>query len=804
MPQTPSTFIPDDNPLPSSFIPDAQQLVPPQSSLLSKIGDTLMTPLLPEVENTTHNKFDFPNSKLFQSIWPGGLEIPNFRDVYNEILRPATAPIGLAAIATEGAISGLGRNKSIPKESISEPRINEPVQEPIISRPKLKISASEAAANLKQSGSMMPKSFIADETPIIEKPISAGKQLEKDLTQLPTLDPDQKFVEGTKKLGFEFDPVNKRWIRTNEKPANSIADELIKSEEGALKPGAFDPKQITAKIQDALSKAAEGPNKYAPYPEIQGPVGKLLAAVQDAKENTVLQAELNRATRSQRITEAEKITGGGKQGFFARLGQLKGEFEKIPNNPPLKLDETDVNSLFDAIDKSPNLRPYEKISAQSGLVKLLGEHAEGLNPQPGELAKLDRVFGSGFSSQIQHLYGGLIPPVKLTNELVNIPKMLRASMDLSAPLRQGIGLIHRNEYWDAFGEMIKNVGSKEHYDATMDSIASKPLFQPQLVKNASGKIEELPSFAELSGLKTTNLMDYNEREEAFASKLAEKIPGVQRSERAYLAFLNKLRADTFENMINDAEKAGLNPKQNLVLSKQIADYINNATGRGSLGKFEKNAVELNNLLFSPRLIMSRIQMLNPNNYIRTDPFVRKQYLKSMLAISTLGATTLGLGKLAGGELDQSPTSADFGKVKFGNTRLDPWGGFQQYIVLFNRLRNGETTSSTTGKTTELGSHFGAPTRFDMLSNFAANKLNPTVRFAYDWLSQTKNRPFNINQETENLFVPMIIQDLNDIARDDPKLLPLMVPSTFGMGVQTYNNHPLFSGSDASIRKLFSQ
>ena len=35
------------------------------------------------------------------------------------------------------------------------------------------------------------------------------------------------------------------------------------------------------------------------------------------------------------------------------------------------------------------------------------------------------------------------------------------------------------------------------------------------------------------------------------------------------------------------------------------------------------------------------------------------------------------------ELD--PRSSDFMKIKLGNTRVDPWGGMQQQIVLSSRL-----------------------------------------------------------------------------------------------------------------------
>src|SRR5690606_5714979 len=99
---------------------------------------------------------------------------------------------------------------------------------------------------------------------------------------------------------------------------------------------------------------------------------------------------------------------------------------------------------------------------------------------------------------------------------------------------------------------------------------------------------------------------------------------------------------------------------------------------------------LNTTLFSPRLIASRLKLLNPAYYVMANPVVRKEALKSLFAIAAVGNTIGQLAKMAGGTVENDPNSSDFGKVKIGNTRIDPYAGFQQYIVAANRLLRPES------------------------------------------------------------------------------------------------------------------
>src|SRR5690606_5342894 len=243
--------------------------------------------------------------------------------------------------------------------------------------------------------------------------------------------------------------------------------------------------------------------------------------------------------------------------------------------------------------------------------------------------------------------------VKKSSKLVeafNLPRGLMASIDFSAPLRQGLPLIHKKEFWRAIPEMFKAWASEEGFRKIQTEIANRPAFRKTI--SADGKVQ--PSFAERAGLSLTDLTDLSKREEAIMSTWAERFPGVRRSNRAYTAFLNKLRADTFESLITGVKVFGVNAEKNLPLARALADFVNTASGRGSLGKLESSAVTLNTTLFSPRLIASRLKLLNPAYYVMANPVVRKEALKSLFAIAAVGNTIGQLAKMAGGTVENDP------------------------------------------------------------------------------------------------------------------------------------------------------
>ena len=124
-------------------------------------------------------------------------------------------------------------------------------------------------------------------------------------------------------------------------------------------------------------------------------------------------------------------------------------------------------------------------------------------------------------------------------DLAMLPKTIRASYDLSAPLRQGWVLLFNNpKLWaKAFNAQLKLVlpGGDAGALQLNNSIMRHPSFKMYT------------DIAKLSLTDVTGVSTRSVKEEAFLSNLARMIPGSRASERAYTGFLNKLRMDTMDN-----------------------------------------------------------------------------------------------------------------------------------------------------------------------------------------------------------------------------------------------------------------
>jgi hypothetical protein len=383
-----------------------------------------------------------------------------------------------------------------------------------------------------------------------------------------------------------------------------------------------------------------------------------------------------------------------------------------------------------------------------------------------------------------------------------VPRSLQASVDLSAPFRQGLvlGAAQPKMFASEFKPMLKAFAREGAYEDTMAVIAEMPNF----ARMQKGKL----ALTDLEGSAAS-------REDYFNSPIAETLTGGKRSPvrmsgRAYTAFLNKFRADAFNHYLRVAEDAGHDIDDELLL-KSLGTFINTATGRGGIKKLEPSMNALTAVFFSPRLIASRLQFFNPGRYVQTGPiganqhpFVLAQNRKA--ARNLLGAIslTLAIAKMAGAEVEDDTRSADFGKIKFGNTRIDITGGHQGYVVNAARQLRGETKSSTTGEVKKLEGGFGNRSRGAVEWDFIKNKLAPAFRYGVGWQEDQnfEREPFDPVKEAYRSLIPIGVGGTADAYQQGGPGLAALTAGLggVGFGVLTYEDTSGGSGKSRSGSK----
>lgn len=359
-------------------------------------------------------------------------------------------------------------------------------------------------------------------------------------------------------------------------------------------------------------------------------------------------------------------------------------------------------------------------------------------------------------------------------ESLNLSRSVITSFDLSAVLRQG-GFI-------VFAHPVRGIKT---LPAMFRALSKKGQFAvEQQIKNR-------PNYKKYkdSGLFLSEHGDVNLRqmEEAYMSRLADKVPGVGASQRAYTTFLNKLRADSFDAMAASLSKNKAATPEEM---KAIANYINVATGRGNLWMQENALVGLNTIFFAPRLVASRFNLLAGQPLWRGTARGRIQIAKEYARFLAGVGTVLSLAYMMGAEIETDPRSSDFAKIKIGNTRLDPLAGLAQVITLIARVTTGETKTlsgdymSLRGEDARYGT--GVP---NVVGRFLRTKFAPVPGAGMDLLAGEDVVGNEVTPATAaaKAIIPMSFRDIYEAIKDLglPAGAALSILGLLGMGLNTF-------------------
>lgn len=366
-------------------------------------------------------------------------------------------------------------------------------------------------------------------------------------------------------------------------------------------------------------------------------------------------------------------------------------------------------------------------------------------------------------------------------DILNTARAVMTSFDVSAVLRQGgfVSLGNPVRAAKNIGPMFRALSSEKRRFEIDKSIWERP--NANLYRQSKLTIVD------------PNEINMNKQEEAYMGRWAQKIPGVGASERAYTTYLNLLRADTFDALHSALSRDGAMTKEEV---DAIANYINVATGRGNLAGASGTTASLNSLFFSPRLMVSRFEMLAGSPFFKGSAKTRKaiaqEYAKFLVAAGIVSSLALG----AGASIETDPRSSDFMKFRFGDTRLDPWGGLVQVAVLMSRLANGKKKTlagnvQNIRATSTEKIPFGGEDAWDLTGRFLRTKLNPALGAAVDIVSGSNvvGQPVEPVSAVAKTVVPLTVQDIKQTMEDQGIAAGTVesLLSLLGVGMQTFES-----------------
>jgi len=547
------------------------------------------------------------------------------------------------------------------------------------------------------------------------------------------------------------------------------------------------------------------------------PVNKLTDLINAAVPARRITAGLQSAERSKRARDVVRILGQGEgeQAFVNAKAALAGKLPKADFTAVRgQLTDDDITELFNIIRDAPNTSPFDKVVVSDALAKLLDE-AGGEVPTLGEIRRLRKMFGNPLANAVNDKAKIGLRLGENVVSLLNLPRSILTAFDLSAPFRQGALLIgHPIEFVGNMKPMVRAFASEEFAQKRMQELKERPFFQRG--DSAGLFIAEIDDVGDLAA-----------REEAFMSTFADRVPGLRNSSRAYGVYLNGLRADVFDrtvrgwdmtnggrstqDLLDDAARVRPdNPSAaddlesraaaQLNDEAELADMLNKFSGRGDIGPLNQYAPILNNVMFSSRLLASRVQA--PLKLFSNSSRVRQIAAKDLMVFVGTGLSLLSMAKLAGADVELDPRSSNFGKIRVGQTRLDIWAGYQPLARYAAQAIRGESK-------TQLGEIVDQD-RWNVAWRFIQSKASPQAGFGIDLIRGEdflgrevlpKDIGFNIPDADNpsiftgklpgsiaNRLVPLFLQDLYDAARDGAvSSVLLTIPAAFGASAQTFTS-----------------
>jgi hypothetical protein len=277
------------------------------------------------------------------------------------------------------------------------------------------------------------------------------------------------------------------------------------------------------------------------------------------------------------------------------------------------------------------------------------------------------------------------------------------------------------------------------------------------------------------------------------SNLPGRVPVLGRifyGSRAMFESMNlNMRADLGDFYINLMQRAGQDINDPAIAKGwgRLAMDMTGGESTKGMGRY---------VLFSERLLKAQLRNLTLHIFDSSVPLRAKFDSAQTLAtaVTSIGILTSVVNSLRPGTIETDPRSANFGKIKIGDTRFDISGGTAGLINLGVRLglalTNGLGTtnipnvkSSTTGKLSTTGTGFGQTSVATLLGDFLEGRAAPvgSLLFALANGSFFGGAKLSVIGALGILFEPIPLQDWTQLKNDPNSANMIMTMILNGLG-----------------------
>jgi len=580
-----------------------------------------------------------------------------------------------------------------------------------------------------------------------------------------------------------------------------------------------------AELDNLRKELAEWTEKYRDmFPKPEATMEQRIAAT-----NRVLDAEIAAVRRQ--LLSGDVLPKGRKEPVStpeieakrARLKALREQREQLQ----LMLD--------------PNMK--DKLAAKAYKAALLKQIADyqdrkarnDFDPKPKKSARiltneelvlkrqLEQVKNDFFRKAADYRLANMSPVEKAwdyTKETSHLSRALMTSFDLSAVFRQGgvASFSHPKLAAMVGRDMIKALRSEQANFDIAEKIRNHPLYQfAMTAKLAITEDEQRITKQEEAFMGRWVRWGIGKEGSAINKWSKKALSPVAASGRAYTTYLNGMRFELFRQMVDGLGGMG---KVTADEAKVIATFVNVATGRADLGKFNQAAANMSVIFFAPRYVASRFQYLAmpfyllPNSKIsgRVRKVIAMEYARYLGSVSLFLGSVVVFGNLLAGDdddwlqVDLDPRSSDFLKIRIGETRIDPMAGFSQIATFTTQALYGQRKRQD-GEIRDLRGENHKPLdkdTWDVVSDFVRKKLAPIPGAFIDLIAEEnvigeKETPMSV---ATGLFVPLSWGEVKESmqSRGVPAGTAISVLALLGMGGGTYGPKTKYANSTKEERE----